>query len=240
MIIYPAIDLKSGQCVRLSQGDMQKATVYGDDPAAIARAFEAKGAQWLHVVDLDGAFIGASVNATAVEAIARTVKIPIQLGGGIRNIAQLEYAFAMGISRAIIGTAALQDEAFLRDAVKKYGNKIAVGIDVRGGKVAVKGWAEVTETKAADLAVRVKTIGVRTIIYTDISRDGMLSGPNFAASEEIIKATGLDVIVSGGVAALAHITKSREIGAAGVIVGRALYTGAMELADAIAEGRKTC
>jgi phosphoribosylformimino-5-aminoimidazole carboxamide ribotide isomerase len=241
VIVYPAIDLKGGRCVRLMQGDMGRATVYGNDPVAIARSFEEKGAEWLHVVDLDGAFAGNSVNIEAIAGIVKSAHIPVQLGGGIRSMEQLDNIFnKIGISRAILGTAALEDQEFLRQAVKLYGSRIAAGIDAREGRVAVRGWAEVSDTTALDLARKVKDIGVMTIIYTDISRDGMLSGPNTAAAEELIRATGLGLIVSGGVAELAHITKCREIGAAGVIIGKALYTGAIKIEDAVAEGRKTC
>jgi phosphoribosylformimino-5-aminoimidazole carboxamide ribotide isomerase len=240
MIIYPAIDLKAGQCVRLVQGDMGRATVYGEDPAAVARAFQEKGAEWLHVVDLDGAFAGASVNASAAAAIAGAVDIPIQMGGGIRNMEQLKRVFGMGISRAILGTAALEDGAFLRQAVKEYGPRIAVGIDARDGRVAVRGWAETTDMKALDLALRVKDAGVGVVVYTDIVRDGMLSGPNFTLAEELIKTAGLCLIVSGGVAELAHVSTCAEIGAAGVIVGKAIYVGNINLEDAIAIGRATC
>jgi phosphoribosylformimino-5-aminoimidazole carboxamide ribotide isomerase len=240
MTIYPAIDLKGGRCVRLMQGDMARATVYGDDPAAVARSFELKGAEWLHVVDLDGAFAGESRNLEAVRAIVEAVGIPVQLGGGIRCMESLEGLFGLGISRAILGTAALEGGEFLKRAVERYKDRIAVGIDARDGRAAVKGWAELTDTKAADLACRMKEFGIDTVIYTDISRDGMLSGPSFAAAEELIRATGLDVIVSGGVAELAHVSKAGEIGAAGVIVGKALYAGTVRLEEAIALGGKPC
>lgn len=241
MIVYPAIDLKGGKCVRLLQGDMDKATVYGEDPAVVARSFMEKGAQWLHVVDLDGAFAGNFVNLPAIRAIVDAVGIPVQLGGGLRNMEQLKKVFhEIGISRAILGTAALEDLSFLLKAVSEYGVCIAVGIDARNGKVAVRGWAEETAITPLELAMRARNSGVKTIIYTDISRDGMLSGPNFEATETLIEATGLDVIVSGGVANIGHVIQSKEIGAAGVIIGRAIYTGAVRLEKAIAVGGKPC
>lgn len=240
MIIYPAIDLKGGQCVRLMQGDMDRATVYGDDPAAVARSFQRRGAEWIHVVDLDGAFAGDSRNLDAVQAIASSVTIPVQLGGGLRTMERLRQVFDAGIARAILGTAALEDEDFLNKAVATYGDRIAVGIDARDGKVAVRGWAEATSVTPLELALRVKKAGIQTIIYTDISRDGMLSGPNFEATKALIDGTGLDVIVSGGVASTEHVAKSTGIGAAGVIIGKAIYTGAVRLEDAIAAGGYSC
>ena len=240
MIIYPAIDLKGGKCVRLQQGDMDRATVYGDDPAAVARSFRQKGAQWLHVVDLDGAFAGDPRNFDAIGAITAAAGVPVQLGGGLRTMERLRQAFGAGVGRAILGTAALEDEAFLWEAVAAYGERIAVGIDAKDGLVAVRGWAQTTGITPVELALRVKNAGVRTVIYTDISRDGMLSGPNFEATAALIDQTGLDVIVSGGVAELSHIIRSRQIGAAGVIIGRALYTGAVDLEEAIAAGGEPC
>jgi phosphoribosylformimino-5-aminoimidazole carboxamide ribotide isomerase len=241
MTIYPAIDLKGGQCVRLKQGDMDSATVYGDDPAAAARGFAKRGAEWLHVVDLDGAFAGESRNLGAIHSIVDAVGIPVQLGGGIRSMAQLNLLFKdVGISRAIIGTAALEDDAFLRDAVERFDGRIAVGIDARDGRVAVRGWADATRTPARDLALRVKAAGVKTIIYTDISRDGMLSGPNFPATEELIRLTGLEIIISGGVASIDDIERAVNIHASGIVIGKALYAGAIQLEEAIAAGGKPC
>lgn len=240
MIIYPAIDLKGGKCVRLLQGDMDRATVYGEDPGAVARSFGERGAQWIHVVDLDGAFAGDSKNIEAIQSIVNAAGVPVQLGGGLRGMAQLDRAFSIGISRAILGTAALEDEAFLKAAIAAYGSRVAVGIDARDGCVAVRGWAEATAITPMELALRVKDMGVRAIIYTDISRDGMLSGPNFEATKALIDGTGLDITVSGGVADLSHVTRSVEIGAAGVIIGKAIYTGAVSLEQAIVEGGKPC
>ncbi len=231
MIVYPAIDLKGGQCVRLKQGDMAQATVYGDDPAAVAAAFERQGARWLHVVDLDGAFAGESRNREAIAAILAAVNMPVQLGGGIRTMAALEALLGMGVRRAILGTAALRDQAFLREAVETFGPRVAVGIDARDGRVAVQGWAEVSDMTAAELARCVADVGVQTIIYTDIARDGMLSGPNFDATAALITPGGPGVIVSGGVASLEHVRRAEAIEAAGIIIGRALYTGDIRLCD---------
>ncbi len=238
MIVYPAIDLKGGQCVRLVQGDMAQATVYGTDPAAMARSFAAQGAQWLHVVDLDGAFAGDSRNLTAIAAIVAAAGLPVQVGGGLRNMAHLERMLGeIGAARAILGTAALRDRAFLSEAVGRWGTeRIAVGIDARDGRVAVNGWAELTDQTPIALASEVAALGLRTIVYTDISRDGMLSGPNFEATARLITETGLDVILSGGVGAPEHVRRAKEIGAAGAIVGKAIYTGAVDLKDAIALG----
>jgi phosphoribosylformimino-5-aminoimidazole carboxamide ribotide isomerase len=231
MIVYPAIDLKDGRCVRLKQGDMAQATVYGDDPAAMALTFQRQGARWLHVVDLDGAFAGESRNLEAIRAILAAVAMPVQLGGGIRTMAALDTLLGLGLSRAILGTAALRDPDFLRQAVEAFGAKVAVGIDAREGRVAVGGWAEVSDMPAAELAARVANLGVRTIIYTDISRDGMLSGPNFDATAQLIRENGPGIIVSGGVATLEHVRRAEQIGAAGIIIGRALYTGDIVLGD---------
>ena len=231
MIVYPAIDLKDGQCVRLKQGDMAQTTVYGDDPAAVALAFQRQGARWLHVVDLDGAFAGESRNLQAIQAILHAVSMPVQLGGGIRTMAALEALLRLGISRAILGTAALRDEQFLRQAVAAFGPKVAVGIDAKDGRVAVGGWAVVSDMAATELADRVAEVGVQTIIYTDISRDGMLSGPNFDVTAQLIRPDGPGVVVSGGVATVEHVRRAEAIGAAGIIIGRALYTGDISLND---------
>ena len=240
MIIYPAIDLKGGKCVRLIQGDMSQSTVYGDDPAAMAASFQSKGAQWLHVVDLDGAFAGDSANLPAIAAILGAVGIPVELGGGLRSMAQLERVFSLGISRAILGTAALQDPPFVKEAVGAYGGKIAVGIDAKGGKVAVNGWAQETEMTPKELALRVRDAGVTTLIYTDISRDGMLTGPNFESTQQLIRDTGMEIIVSGGVGGIDHVRQAAGIGAAGIIIGKAIYTGAVDIAEAIAVGGAPC
>ena len=235
MIVYPAIDLKGGQCVRLLQGRMEDATVYGKDPSAMARKWAGMGAKWLHVVDLDGAFAGQSANLEAVREIVAAIDIPVQLGGGIRSLDRIHLLLEeVGVRRVILGTAALEDPVLLQQAADQYGPRIAVGIDAVGGKVAVRGWADVSDEEAVELGKRVRRMGVQTVIYTGISRDGMMTGPNFAETRRMIEQTGLDIIVSGGVAALEDVRQSRDLGAAGVILGRSIYQGAIALPDAIA------
>ncbi len=237
MILYPAIDLKGGQCVRLVRGDMASATVFNADPAAQARDFAAAGCAWLHLVDLDGAFAGAPVNQAAVEAILAAVDIPCQLGGGIRDLATIDSWIAKGIARVILGTVALKDPALVRAACARHPGRIAVGIDARGGKVATEGWAEVSDLAAIDLARRFADAGVTAIIYTDIDRDGALAGVNVAATASLARAAGIPVIASGGVAALDDLRALLAVetdGVAGVISGRALYDGRLDLAAALA------
>lgn len=235
MILYPAIDLKDGQCVRLLRGDMAAATVFGDDPAAQARAFAGAGAEWLHLVDLNGAFAGRPVNAAAVEAILAAVAIPVQLGGGIRDRATIEGWLDRGVARIILGTVAVEDPDLVREAAAAHPGRIAVGIDARKGRVATRGWAEETETMATDLARRFEDAGVGAIIYTDIDRDGAMAGPNVAATEALARAVSIPVIASGGVSSLADLAALQASGAiAGAISGRALYDGAIDLAQALA------
>ena len=233
MILYPAIDLKDGECVRLKQGDMDDSTVYSKNPAKVAKLFERAGAKWIHVVDLNGAFEGKSVNEKTIKRIVQVLKIPIQLGGGIRTIEDIARVLSYGVSRVILGTVAVKDPEVVREAVMLYGDKIAVGIDARDGKVAINGWVEKTEIKSIDFALQMKELGVKTIIYTDISKDGMMEGPNIKASKDLIDDTGLDIIVSGGISTLNDIRNSRVIGAAGVITGKAIYTGAIKMSDAL-------
>ncbi|MDD3243516.1 MAG: 1-(5-phosphoribosyl)-5-[(5-phosphoribosylamino)methylideneamino]imidazole-4-carboxamide isomerase [Eubacteriales bacterium] len=241
MRIYPAIDLKAGKCVRLRQGDMEQATVYGDDPAAMARGFAQAGSPWIHVVDLDGAFAGESRNRQVIAAIAALPGLSVQTGGGIRTREDIQTMLEkVGVARVILGTAAIQDAALVAWAAQTYGDRIAVGIDAKGGKVAVKGWAEVTDTDAVQLAMEMKTLGVRSLIYTDIARDGMMTGPDFDRTQELIQRTGLDVIISGGVSELAQVRRAKAIGAAGIIIGKALYTGAIALEEALREGETAC
>lgn len=230
--LYPAIDLKDGQAVRLLQGRMADATVYHPDPADAARRWVAAGAPWLHVVDLDGAFAGASRNMEAVRRIVGTV--PVQLGGGMRTLEAMQTAFAAGVTRVIIGSKAL-DGDLVAQAVKTFGpDRIVVGIDAKNGLVATEGWANVTTVKATDLAAQVGEIGVRTIIYTDIAKDGMMAGPNFAEMA-VMGRTGLGIIASGGVSSLDDIRRLMEIpGVTGAILGKALYTGAVDLKEALA------
>jgi phosphoribosylformimino-5-aminoimidazole carboxamide ribotide isomerase len=236
VILYPAIDLKDGRCVRLRQGDMAQATVFSDDPAAQAASFEADGFRWLHVVDLDGAFAGRPMNAAAVEAILARVSFPVQLGGGIRDMATVEGWLAKGVARVIIGTAAVRDPAFVKAAAKAHPGKVAVGIDARGGMVAVEGWAETSALSALDLGRRFEDAGVAAIVYTDIARDGMLQGLDLAGTRALAEALAIPVIASGGLASMADIhallaPQNRAI--AGAITGRALYDGRLDAAEAL-------
>jgi phosphoribosylformimino-5-aminoimidazole carboxamide ribotide isomerase len=237
MILFPAIDLKDGQCVRLRQGDMGHATVFSVDPAAQARKFKAQGFQWLHLVDLDGAFAGKPVNALAVAQIVRAVRTPIQLGGGIRNLATIEAWLGEGISRVILGTAAVRDPPLVRNACRVFPGRIAVGIDARDGKVAIEGWAETSEMTALDLARSFEDAGVAAIIYTDIARDGVLAGLNLEATRALAEAVSIPVIASGGLASIddvARLLEPRYAMLAGAIVGRALYDGRLDPAQALA------
>lgn len=236
MILFPAIDLKNGQCVRLKQGDMDQATVFNDDPAAQAAAFEAQGFQWLHVVDLDGAFAGKPMNAAAVEAILSQVAFPVQLGGGIRDIGTVEGWLSKGVARVIIGTAAVRDPAFVRAAAKAFPGQVAVGIDARDGFVAVEGWAETSALAADDLGRRFEDAGVAAIVYTDIARDGMLQGINWDGTIALARALTIPVIASGGLASMADIERLMADDAAileGAITGRALYDGRIDPAAAL-------
>ncbi len=237
MILYPAIDLKDGQCVRLVQGDMQAATVFNDDPAAQALRFETQGFTHLHVVDLDGAFAGKPMNAQAVEGILATVKMPVQLGGGIRDLATIAAWLSKGIARVIIGTAAVRDPDFVRAAAKAYPNQVAVGIDARDGFVAVEGWAKTSELSAVDLGKRFEDVGVAAVIYTDIARDGVLKGLNIEATLALAEAIAIPVIASGGLASLADIERLIAPDCtklAGAITGRALYDGRIDPGEALA------
>ena len=231
MILYPAIDLKGGDCVRLLRGEMASATVFNTDPAAQARHFAEAGFSWLHVVDLDGAFAGKSVNGDAVRAIRQAVDLKIQLGGGIRDRAAIDNWLALGIERVVLGTAALRDPALVREAARAFPGRIAVGIDARDGHVAVEGWAETSDIGAITLARRFGDAGVASIIYTDIGRDGALTGVDAAAIGDFARFAGLPVISSGGVAGLADITALKAYekdGIAGIICGRALYDGRLD------------
>ena len=231
MILYPAIDLKDGQCVRLLKGDMDKATVFGDDPAAQARAFEAAGCQWLHLVDLNGAFEGQPVNAAAVRAILADTTVPAQLGGGIRDLATIEMWLTAGIARVILGTVAVENPDLVRQAARAFPGQVAVGLDARNGFVATRGWAEETTMQVTDLARQFEDAGIAAIIYTDIDRDGAMQGPNIAATQALARATSIPVIASGGVSSMADLS---TLQATGVIAGRALYDGAIDLAAALA------
>jgi phosphoribosylformimino-5-aminoimidazole carboxamide ribotide isomerase len=236
MILFPAIDLKDAQCVRLKLGDMDQATVYNPDPAAQAKAFEDQGFEWLHVVDLNGAFAGKSVNGAAVEAILKTTRNPVQLGGGIRTIAHIESWLAKGLSRVILGTVAVRDPDLVIEACKLFPGKVAVGIDAKDGKVAVEGWAEASELGIIELAKRFEGAGIAAIIYTDIDRDGILAGINWNSTLELARSTSIPVIASGGLASLDDIRRLAQPDAAileGAISGRALYDGRIDPAEAL-------
>lgn len=235
MILYPAIDMKGGQAVRLLRGDMAAATVFSDDPAAQARAFADAGAEWLHLVDLDGAFAGRPVNADAVAGILTAVTIPVQLGGGIRDRPTVERWLDAGIARVILGTVAIEDPDLVREAATAHPGRVAVGIDARAGKVATRGWAQATEVDATDLARRFQDAGVAALIYTDIDRDGAMAGPNVAATKGLADAVDVPVIASGGVSSLDDLRALAAAGRiAGAISGRALYDGAIDLGEALA------
>lgn len=235
MILYPAIDLKDGQCVRLLKGEMAEATVFNDDPGAQAASFEAAGAEWLHIVDLNGAFAGAPVNASAVESILGSLSIPAQLGGGIRDMATIEMWLSKGLQRVILGTVAVEDPDLVRQAAKAFPGHVAVGLDARGGRVATRGWAEETEMQVTDLAQSFEDAGISAIIYTDIDRDGAMGGPNIPATEALARAVDIPVIASGGVSSLDDLKRLEATGViAGAISGRALYDGAIDLGEALA------
>ncbi|RUM98571.1 1-(5-phosphoribosyl)-5-[(5-phosphoribosylamino)methylideneamino]imidazole-4-carboxamide isomerase [Pseudaminobacter arsenicus] len=236
MILFPAIDLKDGECVRLKLGDMDQATVYNTDPAAQAKAFEEQGFEWLHVVDLNGAFAGESRNGAAVEAILKATKNPVQLGGGIRTMADIEAWLAKGLARVILGTVAVRDPELVRQACKAFPGKVAVGIDAKGGKVAVEGWAEASSLGAIELAKKFEGAGVAAIIYTDIDRDGVLAGINWDATIDLADAVSIPVIASGGLASIADIVRMTMPDARkleGAISGRALYDGRIDPAEAL-------
>ena len=236
MILYPAIDLKDGQCVRLLRGDMDAATVYGADPAAQARQFADAGCAWLHIVDLNGAFEGKPVNADAVTSILAAVELPVQLGGGIRDRDTIEHWLEAGVRRVILGTAALTDPDLVRGAARAHPGRVAVGIDARSGKVAIEGWAETSAVTATDLARRFEDAGVAALIYTDIDRDGAMSGPNISATASLAESTSIPVIASGGISSLADLRALRDCGVPldGAISGRAIYEGQLDLAAALA------
>ena len=234
MILYPAIDLKDGQAVRLIHGDMEQSTVFNDDPAAQAMSFVNTGCEWLHLVDLNGAFAGTPVNAAPVEAILKTCKVPTQLGGGIRDMATIEAWLDKGLTRVILGTVAVENSDLVREAARAFPNQVAVGIDARNGRVATKGWAEETDVMVTDLAKSFEDAGVTAIIYTDIMRDGAMGGPNIEATADLARAVSIPVIASGGVSSLADLNalKATEV-ISGAISGRALYDGAIDLSEAL-------
>ncbi|MEP2435769.1 MAG: 1-(5-phosphoribosyl)-5-[(5-phosphoribosylamino)methylideneamino]imidazole-4-carboxamide isomerase, partial [Roseibium sp.] len=236
-ILFPAIDLKDGQCVRLKLGDMDQATVFNDDPGAQAKSFEDQGFEWLHVVDLNGAFAGESVNGAAVDAILAATNNPVQLGGGIRTLEHIEAWLDKGITRVILGTVAVRDPELVKEACKRFPGKIAVGIDAKGGYVAVEGWAETSELTAVDLAKRFEDAGVSAIIYTDIDRDGILKGLNIPSTLELANAVSIPVIASGGLASIDDVKRLLEPDCGileGAISGRALYDGRLDPQEAMA------
>ncbi len=242
MILFPAIDLKDGQCVRLKLGDMDQATVYNADPARQAKAFDDQGFEWLHVVDLNGAFAGKSVNGQAVEAILKATKNPVQLGGGIRTLAHIEAWLEKGLARAILGTVAVKNPDLVKEACQKFPGKVAVGIDAKGGKVAVEGWAKASKLGAIELAKKFEGVGVAAIIYTDIDRDGILTGVNWEATIDLADAVSIPVIASGGLASIADIVRMTMPDARkleGAISGRALYDGRIDPIEALAILRGT-
>ncbi|MCG7344552.1 1-(5-phosphoribosyl)-5-[(5-phosphoribosylamino)methylideneamino]imidazole-4-carboxamide isomerase [Sporosarcina sp. ACRSL] len=229
MILFPAIDIRGGKCVRLIQGDYDQETVYNDSPSDVAVEWERQGAEYIHVVDLDGAKTGDSLNKEAIAEIAKAVNVPVQVGGGIRSMETIDSHIANGVSRVIIGTAAVQDPDFLKDAVAKYGEKIAVSIDARNGFVATDGWTETSDVKAVKLLRKLEEIGVQTVVYTDIQKDGMMQGPNFDELYVMNRAADMDIIASGGVSTEEDVRKLREMGLYGAIIGKALYEGTLTL-----------
>ena len=234
MILYPAIDLKDGQAVRLVHGDMDQTTVFNDDPAAQAKEFVAAGCEWLHLVDLNGAFAGEPVNAAPVEAILKACPVPAQLGGGIRDMATIERWVDRGLARVILGTVAVENPDLVREAAKEFPGKVAVGLDARNGFVATKGWAEETDVQVVDLAKSFEDAGISAIIYTDILRDGAMKGPNITATEALARAVDIPVIASGGVSSMDDLNALKNTGViSGAISGRALYDGAIDLKAAL-------
>ncbi len=242
MIIFPAIDLKDGVCVRLKKGLMEDATVFNTDPGAQAREFAGQGFEWLHCVDLNGAFAGHSANADAIKSIRAAIDLPIQLGGGIRDMAAVEGWLAAGITRVILGTAALTDPQFVKDAARAFPGRIVVGADAKGGKIATQGWADVSDLTPTDLGRRFEDAGVAAILFTDIDGDGLLKGVNVAATAALARALTIPVIASGGVGSIADIDNlvaANEPNIAGVVVGRALYDGRIDVAEALKRARQT-
>ena len=233
MLIFPAIDLYGGKAVRLYKGDYEQMTVYSDDPVSVARDFESKGASWVHLVDLEGAKNGTTPNIETVSAIVEKTSLKCEIGGGIRNMETVEKYFGAGVSRVILGTAAVTDESFLKAAVSKYGEKIAVGVDIKDSMVAIKGWIEKSEYDAFDFCEKMQSIGVKTIICTDISKDGAMKGANHALYRELSEKFKMQIVASGGVSSIEDVDKLRELDIYGAIIGKAYYTGAIDLKEAI-------
>lgn len=233
MILFPAIDMKDGKCVRLEQGMFDKVTVFGEDPVAMAKKWEEKGGEFLHLVDLDGAKDGVPKNLEIIKNICKSINIPIQIGGGIRNKETVKLLLEAGVNRVILGTVAINNIELLKELVNEYGEKIVVSIDAKDGLVAVDGWVNVSEVKSIDLVKELETIGVKTIVYTDISKDGMMEGPNFEIYQTLKDCSSIDVIASGGVSSIEDIKKLKQMDMYGAIIGRALYNGAIKLEEAL-------
>lgn len=234
MILYPAIDIKNGQCVRLRQGQFHDIEVYSNSPVKIAKIFEDQGASYIHIVDLDGALVGHSVNNDAIKEIAKNVQVKVQVGGGIRTIKDIDNKLDLGISRVIIGTKAVENPAFVKEAIYNFGaDRIVVGIDAKHGMVAIEGWGKVSNYNAVSLAIEMHDMGVKTIVYTDISRDGMLMGPNIEHTKEMVDKTGLDIIASGGMSSMKDLEMLKEVNVSGAIIGKALYENKIDLKCAL-------
>lgn len=234
MKLYPAIDLKEGQCVRLVQGDYNEVTVYGTSPCEMAKKWEALGGDYLHIVDLDGAKEGKAINGKAVEAIVAAINIPIELGGGIRTLDDIKVQLDRGVDRVILGSAAIKNKELVKEAIDRFGSdKIVVGVDAKGGQVAIEGWLEVTSTSALDFCKELEAMGVKTVIYTDIAKDGMMQGPNIEETRRLVEETNLEIIASGGVSSLTDLENLEKIHVHGAIIGKALYIGAIDLKEAV-------
>ncbi|MGI6777982.1 MAG: 1-(5-phosphoribosyl)-5-[(5-phosphoribosylamino)methylideneamino]imidazole-4-carboxamide isomerase [Acetivibrionales bacterium] len=233
MLIYPAIDLKDGKCVRLLQGKFDDMTVYSDNPVEMAYKWEDMGAEYLHLVDLDGARSGVSRNIDIISSITAAVRMPVQMGGGIRSMEMIEKILDSGVQRAILGTSAVRQPELVKDALARYGERIVIGIDARNGQVAIEGWEQTSAFNAIDFAMKMEDMGAKTIIYTDISRDGMLYGPNLDEMVKMADAVDIDIIASGGVGCLEDISNLKKTGVSGVIIGKALYTGRIDLKEAL-------
>ncbi|MBP3568838.1 MAG: 1-(5-phosphoribosyl)-5-[(5-phosphoribosylamino)methylideneamino]imidazole-4-carboxamide isomerase [Lachnospiraceae bacterium] len=235
MRLYPAIDIKNGQCVRLRQGVFEDTTVYANEPYQVAKEFEADGAKFLHIVDLDGALRGTGANDEALKKIVENVNIPVEIGGGIRTMQDIEHRLSLGVTRVILGTKAVESPDFVKEAVEKFGaDKIVVGIDAKDGMVAIKGWETISNVDAVSLALSMKDLGVKTIIYTDISKDGMLCGPNFVQTARMVEITGMDIVASGGVSCMNDLIQLENIGVEGAILGKAIYEKRVDLKEAAA------
>lgn len=234
MKLYPAIDLKDGKCVRLLQGDYNEVTVYGQDPAQMAKKWESLGGDYLHIVDLDGAKAGKGVNEQAICSIVNAIGIPIEVGGGIRSMADIKCQLDRGVDRVILGSAAIKNKELVKEAIETFGaEKIVVGVDAKGGMVAVEGWLEVTDTTALSFCKELEKLGVQTVIYTDIAKDGMMQGPNIEETKKLVDETNLQIVASGGVSSLEDLKALESIGVYGAIIGKAIYTGAIQLEEAV-------